>query len=268
MFVFLPRTRHFMKFPRSQRIWTVRIAAAKLAQGAEQALAVSPPSFLTCAIIPRACSEHVSFGILLQIIEIFSATRGPWDSVGFAFHELQHVSENPCRIRVFTQSVPFQIYIIFFDLFLSFFVLFFPFYQTRTCNSISIFIDTFEKLHKIASNFAPFDLFINNHFSKVWLFNFIYLREKRERLPHFVPPVDKSFFRCGDIRYNRNWFIFQKNPRSLYHQCRLAINLSPVNYSYVSLQHDIYNDTSRKVRKSRVIRVHSGNVRLNVAAVK
>jgi len=90
MDVSLPRARHLMKSPRSQRIWTVRIAAAQLAQRAKQALAVSPPSFLARAIFLPASEEHISFGILREGIEILMATRRPRNPAGFAFHELQH----------------------------------------------------------------------------------------------------------------------------------------------------------------------------------
>lgn len=89
----LPRARHFMKFPRSQRIRTVRIAATQLAQRAKQALAVSP-SFLVRAILP-ASQKHASFGILPEGIEILRTTRRPRDP-DFPFHEFQHFPEyNP-----------------------------------------------------------------------------------------------------------------------------------------------------------------------------
>lgn len=87
-----------MKSPRSQRVWTVRIAAVQLAQRTEQAFAVSPPSFLARVILLSASQEHTSFGILREGVEILRATRRPRDPAGFAFHELQHLpNARNCR---------------------------------------------------------------------------------------------------------------------------------------------------------------------------
>lgn len=85
-----------MKFPRSQRVRTVRVAAAQLAQRAKQTLAISPPSFLAHTTPLCASQEHASsLGILPEAIEISSATRGPGDATGFAFHKFQHPPKYP-----------------------------------------------------------------------------------------------------------------------------------------------------------------------------
>lgn len=94
-----------MEFPRSQRIRTVRVAAAQLAQRAKQTLAVSPPSFLAHTTSLCAPQEHASsLGILPEVIEISSATRGPGDPAGFAFHEFQHSSEISERFYAISQA--------------------------------------------------------------------------------------------------------------------------------------------------------------------
>lgn len=99
--VSLPCVRHLMKSPRSQRVWTVRIAAVQLAQRAKQALAVSSPSFLARTILLPASEEYTFFGILPKSIEILRATRRPGDSAGFALHEFQHFpNTRNCRTQL------------------------------------------------------------------------------------------------------------------------------------------------------------------------